>query len=152
MANSTTTLLAKLQHGGGQVVVLNAPPEFQPVMDKWRADGLPVSQRRTPGSMFVLVFVRNCAEIERLAGSVITSVGKGGVLWFAYPRQECPRYDTDIERTSSFNILGRMGYESIRQVAMDDDWAAMRFQHIDAIRSMSLPRGGAGGRRLPTAG
>ena len=92
------------------------------------------------------------AEIERLAGSVITSVGKDGTLWFAYPRQECLRYDTDIDRTSSFSILARMGFESIHQVAMDDDWSAMRFRHIDAIRTMSVPRSAARRRSLPTAG
>lgn len=136
MAGQTTSLLSKLQHAGGQVVVLNAPPEFQQVMDKWRAEGLPVSQRRTPGSQFVLAFVHNCGEIERNAGAIITSVGADGVLWFAYPKQSSRRYRSDIGRDSSWAAVGRMGFEGVRQVAIDDDWTALRFRHVDHIKTM----------------
>jgi hypothetical protein len=134
MGTPTSTLLNKLQHTGGQVVVLNAPPEFTAVMDKWRAEGLPVSQRRTPGSRFVLAFVRNCSEIERVAGAVVTSVGADGVLWFAYPKANSVRYHSDIGRESSWTILGRMGFEGVRQIAIDDDWLALRFRQLDRPR------------------
>lgn len=131
-----TTLLSKLQHPGGHVVVLNAPPEFQTVMDKWRTEGLPVSQRRTPGSQFVLAFVHNCGEIERNAGAIVTSVGAGGVLWFAFPKQSSRRYRSDIGRDRSWAVVGRMGFEGVRQVAIDDDWTAIRFRHVDSIAMM----------------
>ncbi len=136
MAGPNSTLLNKLQHAGGQVVVLHAPPEFVPVMDKWRAEGLPVSQRRTPGSQFVLAFVRSCGDIERMAGAVVTSVGADGVLWFAYPKQSSSRYHSDIGRQDSWAMLGRMGFEGVRQVAIDDDWTALRFRHVDRIKAM----------------
>jgi len=135
MAAQTSTLLSKLQHAGGQVAVLFAPPEFVPVMDKWRAEGLPVSQRRTPGSQFVLAFVRTCSEIEHVAGSVATSVGSDGVLWFAYPANTSTRYRTDITRPESWAILGRMGFEGVRQVAIDGDWTALRFRHSEQART-----------------
>jgi hypothetical protein len=137
MGAPTSTLLNKLQHAGGQVVVLFAPPEFGPVMNKWRADGLPVSQRRTPGSQFVLAFVRTCSEIEHVAGSVVTSVGTDGVLWFAYPKQSSTRYRSDISRGDSWAVLGRMGFEGVRQVAIDDDWTALRFRRAEQIRTMA---------------
>ena len=137
MASATSTLLSRLQHSGGQVVVLNAPPEFKPVMDKWRSDGLPVSQRRTPGSRFVLAFVYTCADIERMAGAIVTSVGRDGALWFAYPKQASPRYRSDITRDDSWAVLGRMGYEGVRQVAVDDDWSALRFRHVATIKSLT---------------
>ncbi len=137
MGAPTSTLLNKLQHAGGQVVVLFAPPEFGPVMDKWRADGLPVSQRRTPGSHFVLAFVRTWSEIEHVAGSVVTSVGTEGVLWFAYPKQSSARYRSDITRSESWAVLGRMGFEGVRQVAIDDDWTALRFRRVDQLKPMA---------------
>lgn len=143
MTTSTTTLLTKLQHKGGPVVILNAPAEFAETMDRWRSDGLPVSQRRTPGSMFVLTFVRSQAEIERCAGAVLTSVGRDGILWFAYPKENSARYRTDIAREQSWAVLGRMGFENIRQVSIDSDWAALRFRHIDAIRAMRRPTTGS---------
>jgi hypothetical protein len=137
MPSASSTLLSRLQHSGGQVVVLHAPPEFKPVMDKWRSDGLPVSQRRTPGSRFVLAFVHSCADIERQAGAIVTSVGRDGILWFAYPKKSSQRYRSDIARDDSWAVLGRMGYEGVRQVAIDDDWTALRFRHVDAIRSLT---------------
>ena len=137
MPSASSTLLSRLQHSGGQVVALHAPPEFKPVMDKWRSDGLPVSQRRTPGSRFVLAFVYSCADIERQAGAIVTSVGRDGILWFAYPKKSSRRYRSDISRDDSWAVLGRMGYEGVRQVAIDDDWSALRFRHVDAIRSLT---------------
>lgn len=137
MGAPTSTLLNKLQHAGGQVVVLFAPPEFGPIMDKWRADGLPVSQRRTPGSQFVLAFVRTWSEIEHVAGSVVTSVGTDGVLWFAYPKQSSARYRSDITRSESWAVLGRMGFEGVRQVAIDDDWTALRFRRVGQLKPVA---------------
>ena len=144
MPPHTSTLLSKLQHTGGQVVVLNAPPEFKPVMDRWRAEGLPVSQRRTPGSLFVLAFVRSCADVERMAGAVVSSVGRDGVLWFAFPGPMSHRYHSDIGREQSWAVLGRMGFEGVRQVAIDDDWMALRFRQ--------LGRTGQGNLRAAPAG
>ena len=106
-------------------------------MDKWRAEGLPVSQRRTPGSRFVVAFVRNCGDIERLAGSIGTSVGTDGVLWFAYPKKTSPRYRSDIGRDDSWAMLSRMGFEGVRQVAVDEDWNALRFRHVDTSKTMT---------------
>lgn len=137
MSSTTSTLLTRLQHPGGQVVVLHAPEEFKPVLDRWRSDGLPVSQRRTPGSRFVLAFVYSCADIERLAGAIVTSVGLEGTLWFAFPKQSSQRYRSDVTRDESWAVLGRMGYESVRQVSLDDDWTALRFRHVDMIRSLT---------------
>jgi hypothetical protein len=134
-SNGSVTLLAKLQHRGSQVVVLDAPAEFAHMLDRWRAEGLPVSQRRTPGSAFVLAFVRTCGDIERTAGAVVTSVGSDGVLWFAYPRPTSRRYRSDIDRDESWAVLGRMGYEGVRQVALDDDWVALRFRQKATIPS-----------------
>jgi hypothetical protein len=133
----STTLLNRLQHAGGQVVVLNAPPEFVPVMDRWRSDGLPVSQRRTPGSHFVLAFVRTRSEIECTAGAVVSSVGADGVLWFAYPKKTSPHYRSDVGRDDSWAVLGRMGFEGVRQVAIDEDWTALRFRPVDRIKKMT---------------
>lgn len=143
MANSTTWLLHKLQHVGGPVVVLNAPPEFAPVLDKWRAEGLPVSQRRTPGSSFVLAFVRNCAELERSAGAVVSSVGRHGTLWFAYPKPTSLRYRTDIGREGSWAVVQRFGFEGVRQISLDDEWSAFRFRHADRARSEAGPVAGS---------
>lgn len=136
-SHGSVTLLAKLQHKGSQVVVLDAPAEFATMLDRWRAEGLPVSQRRTPGSAFVLAFVRTCADIERNAGAIVTSVGNDGVLWFAFPKQSSRRYRSDITRDASWAVLGRMGYEGVRQVALDDDWTALRFRHTDKIPSLA---------------
>ena len=135
MGASTSTLLAKLQHTAGTVTVLNAPGTFAEVLSTWRSQGLPVSQRRAPGSMFLLVFVRSRAEVEAIAGAVITSVGDDGILWFAYPKQG-GNIPTDLSRDVGWDVLGRMGFESVRQIAIDDDWTALRFRHVDKIRNL----------------
>ena len=128
MGSNPTALLGKLEHRSGPVVVLNAPPEFEKLLNDWRAEGLPVGQRRTPGSRFVLVFVRSRSDIERNAGSIVTSVVDDALLWIAYPRADSERFRTDITADGGWQVLKRMGYSAVREVHLNDDWTAQRFR------------------------
>ncbi len=42
----------------------------------------------------------------------------------------------NISRDSGWQPLGDLGYEGVRQVAIDDDWSALRFRHVDSIATL----------------
>jgi hypothetical protein len=119
----------------GRLVVLDAPPELAPSFEAI-AEEVPLGQRLGKGEGFVLVFVRSCAEIDAKAPKVVAALADDALLWFAYPKKSSKRYASDIGRDDSWGTLGRLGFEAVRQVAIDDDWSGLRFRTADHIRAM----------------
>lgn len=132
-------LLKKLQWKAGPVAVLGAPEELEPALASWRLDGLTVVHGHVPGSAMVIAFVRARADVEAAAAEAVATVADGGLLWFAYPKKSSKRYRSDVTRDNAWGPLGELGYEPVRQVAVDDDWSALRFRRAEEIGRMARP-------------
>lgn len=134
-STSVDPLLRKLQYRGGDVVVLDAPTEVADRLEAWRHEVTLRTELGTDES-FVLRFVRSCAEIDATAAPTVQSLADDGIIWFAYPKKSSKRHTSDIGRDDSWQALGDLGYEGVRQVAIDEDWSALRFRHADRIATM----------------
>lgn len=133
-------VLKKLQHRPGtDLTVLAGPPELAPLIESW-ADDTPVRTRLGKNRPFVLQFVRSCAEIAERAPKAAAAVADDGVLWFAYPKRSSKRYRSDVGRDDSWQALGDLGFEPVRQVAIDEDWSALRFRRAEDITSLTRSR------------
>lgn len=129
-------LLKKLNYRQGPVVVLAAPAEFRTTLDAWSAE-TPVSDVMTGEAGLVLCFARLQAEVEPLVALAVETAADDPVLWVAYPKKTSRRYRSDLSRDGSWAAaLGSRGFEPVRQVAIDDDWSALRFRRVEHIRSM----------------
>lgn len=122
--------------GHAPVLVLNAPESFRPRL----ADLVPARVDRRPAVgaayPFALVFVTTCAEVAAWAPFVTAALGPDAVLWFAYPKKTSKTYTSDISRDAGWQPLGDLGFEAVRQVAIDNDWSALRFRQAGAIRTL----------------
>ncbi|MEM8896755.1 MAG: hypothetical protein AAGC85_01560 [Bacteroidota bacterium] len=85
---------------------------------------------------FLLVFAEKLADLHTKIESIKDSCQGDVVLWFAYPKKSSKKYVSDITRDNGWLPLGEMGFEGVRQVAIDVDWSALRFRHVDYIKSM----------------
>ncbi|PRY14843.1 bacteriocin resistance YdeI/OmpD-like protein [Pontibacter ummariensis] len=74
----------------------------------------------------VLAFVRNAAELEALAPKA-AACKPDAVLWIAYPKKSSGM-KTDLTRDKGWSALTTLGFEAVRQVAMDETWSALRFK------------------------
>lgn len=148
-------LAKKLQHRAGTAaLVLWAPAELEPAIGEWEDAGVAVHRRMRSGSPFVLAFVRSRAEIERSAARLASLLGGDDpTLWIAYPKKSSKRYRSDVGRDDSWQPFGDLGFEPVRQVALDADWSALRFRRPEKVarltRSRALSR--AGRERLAAA-
>jgi hypothetical protein len=86
---------------------------------------------------FIIIFVKNVSEVERLAPNTIHNLKADGVLWFCYPKRTSKKYDSDIDRDHGWDILIESGYYGIRLVAIDENWSALRFRNKKYIKSTS---------------
>lgn len=151
-------LLRKLQHRAGDPIVVLRPPEsIQPVLDRWRADGIDVRTRLRGGVPFVLAFASAPGDVADRGPKVVDAVRTvdDPVVWFAYPKRTSPLAHPDLHRDRGWEPLGELGYEGVRQVAIDDDWSALRFRRAASVGTTTRDRSraiSAEGRRRSGAG
>ena len=122
-----------------QILVLNAPKSFAKVMAELADANMEVKcdiDVKTPVE-FCLCFVENQQVLNAYAPLVINNVSKDAMLWFAYPKKSSKKYNSDINRDHGWQLLGDLGFEGVRQVAIDENWSALRFRHADFIKLLT---------------
>jgi len=58
-------------------------------------------------------------------------------LWFAYPKGSSKRYKCEFNRDNGWAVLGSLGFEGVRMVAIDEDWSALRFRRVEYVKNMT---------------
>jgi hypothetical protein len=66
------------------------------------------------------------------------------VVWFAYPKGTSKRYRCEFNRDTGWAAVGAAGFEGVRQVAIDEDWSALRFRRPEFIKSLTRDPSRAG--------
>jgi hypothetical protein len=112
---------------------MNAPEEFQETLTDIRSD---IHRQASQEYGFILVFVKNQADINRLLPTALPALQGDGYLWIAYPKKSSKKYNSDISRDKGWEILGEHNYEPVTQIAIDEDWSALRFRQVGSIKQM----------------
>jgi hypothetical protein len=130
-------LLAKLNYKGQKrIAVINAGKEFIESIRKIQP-GIIIDTEIDPRYPyeFILLFVRMVSNIEAYAPLALHNLVSDGILWFAYPKKTSKKLCSDIDRDHGWEILIDRGVFPVRQVAIDDDWSALRFRNARYIKS-----------------
>ena len=118
-----------------KVLVLYSPEEFQIVLNELK-DLSSVDQFiRETEYEYILIFVKKVQEIEKFSALITQNISEDAVFWVAYPKKSSKKYSSDINRDNGWQSLGDIGFEGIRQVAIDNDWSALRFRQARLIKS-----------------
>jgi hypothetical protein len=124
-----------------EIVVVDAPQSFEAELAK--LDGVRVV--RTPAKVkdveFAVAFVTTQAELDRLSRLLAAKAKGDAILWFAYPKRTSRRYTCEFNRDSGWDAIRQAGFESVRMVAIDEDWSALRFRRAEYVKSMARGRG-----------
>ncbi|HEX2952632.1 MAG TPA: DUF3052 domain-containing protein, partial [Bacillota bacterium] len=86
---------------------------------------------------FVQVFAVTMKEAEDILKKAVPASRPDGHLWFCYPKGTSKRLKSDINRNKTWELLAPFGLEPVSQVAIDEDWSAMRFKPVNAIPKMT---------------
>jgi hypothetical protein len=132
-------LLKKLNYTGQDpVLVLNAPEEFGVTM-KRLADIASVHQSATnvPSCGFAICFASMQRDLDASIKALAPKLEGDAVLWIAYPKGSSKRPTCDFNRDTGWTQVGKAGFEPVRQVAIDDDWSALRFRRVAYIKKMT---------------
>lgn len=140
-----TPLFNKLNlKGQNAIVVLNAPEGFERELDALQG----VTVHRDASALervdFAIAFVTSSAQLQAAADAVLARAQGDAVVWMAYPKGTSKRYKSEINRDSGWAPLGAAGFEGVRQVAIDEDWSALRFRRVEHIKTMKRDASRAG--------
>ena len=132
------TIFKKLQFKNqDKIYVRAAPPSFKPVLQEMAEfTTVKTSPNCKQHYEFALFFVKSKEDVKRFAPKAADKVQGDGILWFAYPKKSSKTFKTDMSRDDGWQPLGKWGFEPVRQVAIDDDWSALRFRRVEYITSM----------------
>ncbi|HMD75544.1 MAG TPA: hypothetical protein VKG05_16890 [Steroidobacteraceae bacterium] len=120
-----------------EILVLNAPQEFEKALSGLR--GVKVLSRieDVKSCEFALTFATQRAELDRLARALCAIAAGDAMLWFAYPKGTSKKYVCEFNRDDGWQVLRQCGFDSVRQIAIDDDWSALRFRRVEYIKRMN---------------
>ncbi len=118
------------------ILVLNAPPSFEPELAL--LENVIVRKRVEDVNEihFSLAFVTKQAEVNTISTQISVKTKDDATVWFAYPKGTSKKYTCEFNRDSGWEMLGSLGFEPVRQVAIDEDWSALRFRRVEFIKTM----------------
>jgi len=131
-----TPLFKKLDLTTQPVIhVLDAPAPFAPELAA--LTGVEVRHELAGPSRFVIAFVTTLAQVASVGARIGRHAEGDAVVWMAYPKAASRRYRCEFNRDSGWAALGQAGFEAVRQVAIDEDWSALRFRRVAFIPSIT---------------
>ena len=138
----SSPLLKKLNHKEQLILIINAPDEFKKEMESMIKGGNRLTSLPSTGISkineieFILSFVQTSAEVEKIINSIDKKLTEDAVVWFAYPKGTSKKYKAEINRDNGWQDLGKKGFETVRSVAIDNDWTGLRFRKSEFIKTM----------------
>jgi hypothetical protein len=142
-----TPLFKKLNLGAHEeIVLINAPDSFEAELKQLRG----VKILRDPGKpkavKFALAFAVTQADLDRASKLLAAASDGDAVFWFAYPKGSSKRYVCEFNRDTGWGVIRAAGFDSVRMVAIDEDWSALRFRRLEYVKngSKSAPSKGRG--------
>lgn len=118
--------------------IVNAPASFNPAVDEMRPiTAVHDTMSKAKGVSFAIAFATKQAEVDKFAQQIAKSSAGDAVVWIAYPKGSSKKYTCEFNRDTGWTEMGQHGFEPVRQVAIDEDWSALRFRRVDFIKSMT---------------
>jgi hypothetical protein len=95
-----------------------------------------LSTERTGDPATMIGFVSSAAELTDRLATMLPHYRRGAALWFAYPKKS-GRIKSDIDRDHGWEALKTHDLLPVTQIAVDDDWTALRFRYRDEIAKLT---------------
>ena len=130
------TLFDKLQLKDHQeILVLNAPESFESELSRLPVLHIHRSLEALKEIRFSLAFVTKQTEVDALAAKIAARAKGDAAVWFAYPKGTSKKYKCDFNRDTGWDLLKKAGFDTVRSIAIDEDWTGLRFRRKEFIKS-----------------
>lgn len=86
---------------------------------------------------FALFFAITQKQLDEAVNLIGPNLSGDAILWAAYPKGSSKKYKCEFNRDTGWNETGKFGLEVVRQVAIDEDWSALRFRKVTYIKKIT---------------
>jgi hypothetical protein len=118
-----------------EIIVFNAPASFETELARLESVKILRNPKRPVAVQFALAFATRQGELDRLSSILAAGSEGDALLWFAYPKGTSKRYTCEFNRDTGWQVIRNAGFDSVRQVAIDEDWSALRFRRVEYIKN-----------------
>jgi hypothetical protein len=115
------------------VVVINSPHSFEDELRQLKGVKIVRDTQGLSSVEFAIAFVTQRKEVDRAARKLIKKAAVDAILWFAYPKGTSKTIKSEINRDTGWDVLRSAGFDTVRLVAIDADWSALRFRRNEYI-------------------
>ena len=130
------TLFEKLNLKDHQeILVLHAPESFEPELARLPVITIHRHIESLPEIRFSLAFVTRQSEVDALVPKVAARAKGDATVWFTYPKGTSKKYKCDFNRDTGWAALQAAGFDTVRSIAIDEDWTGLRFRRKEYIKS-----------------
>jgi hypothetical protein len=121
-----------------KILAINAPTSFLPNLQQMALLTLIFNDINSLDKVdFAIVFATKKSEIEHFVHLLVPKLDGDAILWIAYPKGNSKKYKCDFNRDTGWEIMGKFQMEPVRQVAIDEDWSALRFRNVKYIKTIT---------------
>jgi hypothetical protein len=133
-----TPLFKKLNFKNQEsIIVLNSPKSFEGELDAVSEFTQIVRDEANVSAIdFIIIFVMSKKQIADYIAGMYPKLAGDVILWLCYPQGTSKKFTCDFNRDTGWEVLRSYDMESVRQVAIDEDWSALRFRKIEYIKNM----------------
>jgi hypothetical protein len=109
--------------GERRLAVIGASPALEKIVGakKARAD--------IAKADVILLFVPNRAKLDAQLPLVLKQAQPPAILWLAYPKLTSS-LAADLSRDVIHKLAPKYGLDTVSQIAIDDDWSALRLKRV----------------------
>ena len=117
-----------------EIVVINAPASFEPELAALKDVVVLRDVNKAKPVHFAIAFATKQAEVDAISKALAAKAEGDALIWFAYPKGMSKKYQCDFNRDSGWDVLRSAGFDTVRAVAIDKDWSALRFRRVEFIK------------------
>jgi hypothetical protein len=77
----------------------------------------------------ILLFAADRGRLDSTLPSMLEKAPKNAIIWIAYPKLTS-KLAGDLSRNLIHALAAKSGLDRVSQIAIDDDWSAMRVKRI----------------------
>ena len=118
-----------------KIVVYNVPDSFSGELNNLKDVEIERDPRTPRAVQFALAFALTQAQLDRYSKQLAPAADGDAILWFGYPKGTSKRYKCEFNRDSGWHVMTDAGFETVRQVAIDEDWSALRFRRSQFVKT-----------------
>ena len=126
------------------ILVLDAPQSFNNELTKINDFTSVVKNiEKTASIEFAIIFVTEQKSIDKTIQLIASKLIGDVILWFCYPKKTSKKFKCDFNRDTGWDALGKFNFEGVKQVAIDEDWSALRFRKTTYIKTLTRKKDNA---------